>query len=115
MVLRTETVALLPITSFSKHRAKSIKNEIYLIMFRETLTHWLVQRTTALLLIPTILLANVSTLIWITILLFWHFHIGITEILADYVHHEVTRNVLLMLLRLLVIIVMKYAFVLFVY
>jgi succinate dehydrogenase hydrophobic anchor subunit len=82
---------------------------------RETLTHWLVQRITAALLVPTILLANVSTLLLLNIILFWHFHIGIQEILADYVHHEVTRNVVLMLLRVLVLIVMKYVFVLFVF
>lgn len=96
-------------------KTKSFKYEVYFSMFRETLTHWLVQRATAFLLIPTILLANASTLIWLTILLFWHFHIGITEILADYVHHEVTRNLLLVLLRIFILIVMKYAFVLFVY
>ena len=82
---------------------------------RETMTHWLLQRSTALLLIPTILIANVSTLIFLNILLFWHLRIGIEEILADYVHHEVTRNFILMLLRVLILIVIKYVFVLFVY
>ena len=81
---------------------------------RDTLTHWLIQRGTASILAPTILLANVSTLICLNILLFWHFHVGIREILADYVHHEVTRDLILVLLRILIIIEMKYAFVFFV-
>lgn len=79
-----------------------------------TLAHWLIQRGTAALLAPTILLANVSTFICLNILLFWHLHIGIKEILADYVHHEVTRDLILVLLRILIIIEMKYAFVFFV-
>jgi complement component 1 Q subcomponent-binding protein len=82
---------------------------------RETMAHWLLQRSSALLLIPTILIANVSTLIFLNILLFWHLRIGIEEILADYIHHEVTRNFILMLLRVLILIVIKYVFVLFVY
>lgn len=81
---------------------------------RDTLAHWLLQRGTAVLLAPTILLANVSTLILLNILLFWHLHVGIKEILADYVHHEVTRHLILVLLRILILILMKYAFVLFV-
>jgi succinate dehydrogenase hydrophobic anchor subunit len=41
-------------------------------------------------LVPTILIANVSTLILLNISLLWHIHVGIEEILIDYVHHEIT-------------------------
>nr|YP_009674919.1 succinate dehydrogenase subunit 4 [Haplomitrium hookeri]QDE12958.1 succinate dehydrogenase subunit 4 [Haplomitrium hookeri] len=82
---------------------------------RETLRHWLLQRITAAFLIPTILLANVSTLILLNILLFWHIHVGIEEILADHVHHEVTRNRILILLRVFRLIIIKYVFVFFVF
>lgn len=82
---------------------------------RETLEHWLLQRITATFLIPTILIANVSTLILLNILLFWHIHVGVEEILADYVHHEVTRNWILMLLRVFCLIIIKYVFVFFVF
>ena len=43
--------------------------------------------------------------------LFWHINNGIREILADYVHHEMTRNVILVYLRLFLIIAAKDVFV----
>jgi len=46
----------------------------------------------------------------INIVLFWHFHIGLEEILADYIHHEMTRNLILMWIRILVLVLMKYLF-----
>nr|YP_010881174.1 succinate dehydrogenase subunit 4 [Pellia epiphylla]WIA66717.1 succinate dehydrogenase subunit 4 [Pellia epiphylla var. borealis]QDE10594.1 succinate dehydrogenase subunit 4 [Pellia epiphylla]WIA66676.1 succinate dehydrogenase subunit 4 [Pellia epiphylla]WIA66758.1 succinate dehydrogenase subunit 4 [Pellia epiphylla var. borealis]WIA66799.1 succinate dehydrogenase subunit 4 [Pellia epiphylla] len=70
----------------------------------------LLQRITAASLIPTILIANVSTPILLNILLFWHIHVGIEEILADYVHHEVTRNWILILIRVFRCIIIKYVF-----
>nr|QIQ23024.1 succinate:cytochrome c oxidoreductase subunit 4 [Coleochaete scutata] len=78
------------------------------------LGHWLLQRITAALLIPTIFLANVSTLILWNILLFWHMHIGIEEILIDYVHNEVIRTWFFVLFRILILLIIKYTFVLFV-
>jgi succinate dehydrogenase hydrophobic anchor subunit len=81
---------------------------------RDTLVHWLIQRGTAALMIPTFLLANVSALISLNLLLFWHLHIGLEEILADYIHHEVTRNLIVMLLRVLLVVAIKYSFVFFV-
>jgi succinate dehydrogenase hydrophobic anchor subunit len=81
---------------------------------RDTLVHWLIQRGTAALMVPTFLLANVSTLISLNLLLFWHLHIGLEEILADYIHHEVTRNLIVMLLRVLLLVAIKYSFVFFV-
>nr|YP_009277431.1 succinate dehydrogenase cytochrome subunit 4 [Ophioglossum californicum]YP_010439849.1 succinate dehydrogenase cytochrome subunit 4 [Ophioglossum vulgatum]AOH05901.1 succinate dehydrogenase cytochrome subunit 4 [Ophioglossum californicum]UTD44895.1 succinate dehydrogenase cytochrome subunit 4 [Ophioglossum vulgatum] len=74
---------------------------------RETLGHWLVQRTTAAFSVPTIPIANASTSILLSILLFRHIHIGIKEILADHVHHEVTRNRILILLRIFLLVIIK--------
>nr|AKM98634.1 succinate dehydrogenase subunit 4 [Orthotrichum pulchellum] len=85
---------------------------------RETLGHWLLQRMTAASLIPTILISNVSTptcLILLNILLFWHIHVGIEEILTDYVHHEITRNWILILFRVFCLIIIKYFFLFFVF
>jgi succinate dehydrogenase hydrophobic anchor subunit len=66
---------------------------------KETLGHWLLQRMTATtFLVPTILITNVSTLILLNISLFWHIYVGIEDILTDYVHHEITRNWILILL-----------------
>jgi succinate dehydrogenase hydrophobic anchor subunit len=98
----------------SRSAERPSTQKLHRLKRRDTLTHWLIQRGTASILAPTILLANVSTLICLNILLFWHFHVGIREILADYVHHEVTRDLILVLLRILIIIEMKYAFVFFV-
>nr|AND51082.1 succinate dehydrogenase subunit 4 [Eosphagnum rigescens] len=82
---------------------------------RETLGHWLLQRMTATFLVPTILIANVSTLILLNILLFWHIYVGIEEILTDYVHHEITRNWILILLRVFCLISIKYVSFFFVF
>jgi len=82
---------------------------------RETLGHWLIQRMTAASLILTILISNVSTLILLNISLFWHIHVGIEEILTDYVHHEITRNWILILFRVFCLIIIKYGFLFFVF
>nr|YP_003412107.1 succinate dehydrogenase subunit 4 [Phaeoceros laevis]ACT75315.1 succinate dehydrogenase subunit 4 [Phaeoceros laevis] len=81
---------------------------------KETLGHWPLQRISAAFLIVMIFIANASTLILLNILLFWHIHVGIEEILTDHVHHEVTRNLILILLRIFFLIIIKYAFVFFV-
>jgi succinate dehydrogenase hydrophobic anchor subunit len=81
----------------------------------ETLGYWLLQRMTAASLIPTILISNVSTLILLNILLFWHIHVGIEEILTDYVHHEITRNWIFILFRVFCLIIIKYVFSFFVF
>ncbi|CAI9270211.1 unnamed protein product [Lactuca saligna] len=43
--------------------------------------------------------------------LFWHINNGIEEILADYVHHEMTRSLVLVLMRLFLIVAAKDVFV----
>jgi succinate dehydrogenase hydrophobic anchor subunit len=82
---------------------------------RETLRHWFLQRMTATFLVPTILIANVSTLILLNISLFWHIHVGIEEILTNYVHHEITRNWILILLRVFCLIIIKYVYFFFIF
>jgi succinate dehydrogenase hydrophobic anchor subunit len=79
---------------------------------REPLTHWLLQRSTAVLLIPAFLSATPSSLIVLNIAMFWHAHIGISEILADYVHNSVTRLFVGTLIQLLILIAVKDFFVL---
>jgi len=82
---------------------------------RKTLGHWLLQKMTAIFLVPTILIANVSILILLNILLFWHIHVEIEAILTDYVHHEITRNWILILLRVFCLIIIKYVSFFFVF
>nr|NP_689351.1 succinate:cytochrome c oxidoreductase subunit 4 [Chaetosphaeridium globosum]AAM96629.1 succinate:cytochrome c oxidoreductase subunit 4 [Chaetosphaeridium globosum] len=78
------------------------------------MSHWLYQRATAAILFPTLLFADVSILIVLNLVLFWHMQIGIQEILSDYIHNEVTRECILVLLRILILVIMKYVFVLYV-
>jgi succinate dehydrogenase hydrophobic anchor subunit len=75
--------------------------------------HWLIQRATALLLLPTFILATSiqTALICLNVLVFSHLLLGLEEILADYVHHEVTRNLILILIKVLLLIISKYVFV----
>ena len=56
---------------------------------RETLNYWLAQRSTAACLVLILLITNVFTLISFNLLLFRYIHVGMEEILADHVHHEV--------------------------
>lgn len=58
-------------------------------------------------------LANVAGAGVLNLALFWHINDGIREILADYVHHEMTRTVMLVNLRLFLIIAAKDVFVSF--
>nr|WRW54047.1 succinate dehydrogenase subunit 4 [Mesembryanthemum crystallinum] len=71
----------------------------------------LFQRMTAALPLPLILIYNqvYSTFIP-TLSLFWHINDGIEEIMADHVHQEMTRNWILVLLRLFFLIVIKDVF-----
>ena len=77
--------------------------------------HWLIQRATAIFLLITILFATSlnHALFCLNIILFWHLYLGLEEILSDYVHHEITRNLLLILLKIFIFILAKYAFVFF--
>lgn len=44
---------------------------------------------------------------------FWHINVGIEEIMADYVHQEITRKWILVYLRLFLLIVIKDVFLSF--
>nr|YP_002860248.1 succinate dehydrogenase subunit 4 [Nothoceros aenigmaticus]ACC86772.1 succinate dehydrogenase subunit 4 [Nothoceros aenigmaticus] len=81
---------------------------------KETLGHWPLQIISAAFFVM-IFIANASTLILLNILLLWHIHVGIEEILTDHVHHEVTRNLIFIFLRIFFLIIIKYAFVFFVF
>jgi succinate dehydrogenase hydrophobic anchor subunit len=75
---------------------------------QETLGHRLFQRMTATFLVPTILITIVSTLILLNILLLWHIHLGIEEILTNYVHHEITQIWILIILKVFCLIIITY-------
>lgn len=63
--------------------------------------------------------ASVPKVISFTLLpnlaLFWHINHGVEEILADYVHQEITRNLIVIYLRLFLLIVAKDVFLSLVY
>jgi succinate dehydrogenase hydrophobic anchor subunit len=75
--------------------------------------HWLIQRATAISFGPTIILATSiqMALNCLNILVLLHIYLGLEEILVDYVHHEVTRNIILILIKVLLLIISKYVFV----
>jgi succinate dehydrogenase hydrophobic anchor subunit len=68
---------------------------------------WLIQRGTAILIAPCVFLGNISVLSILVILASFHLYIGVTEILTDYIHHEVTRLLFNILFSFLVLIFLK--------
>ena len=50
---------------------------------------------------------NTYSLLFANFFVFWHLYAGIGEILADYVHHEMTREFVMISLRLFLIIALK--------
>jgi len=71
----------------------------------------LFQRITAAFLLPLIIIyKKVSSTFLLNLSLFWHINEGIEEIMADYVHQEMTRNWILVYLRLFLLIVIKDVF-----
>lgn len=71
----------------------------------------LFQRITAALLLPLIIIyKKVSSTFLLNLSVFWHINEGIEEIMADYVHQEMTRNWILVYLRLFLLIVIKDVF-----
>ncbi|XP_020235412.1 succinate dehydrogenase subunit 4, mitochondrial [Cajanus cajan] len=58
---------------------------------------------------------NAYSLLLANFFLFWHTSAGIEEILADYVHHEMTREFVVISLRLFLIIAMKDVFLKFIF
>ncbi|KAI7735178.1 hypothetical protein M8C21_032911 [Ambrosia artemisiifolia] len=55
--------------------------------------------------------ATVSPTFLPNLALFWHINNGMEEILADYVHHEMTRSLILVMMRLFLIVAAKDVFV----
>lgn len=73
--------------------------------------HWLLQRATAIFLL-LIFLCSPSlsqALLLIIFFLFCHLYLGLEEILSDYVHHELTRELSLLFLKILILVLAKYA------
>ena len=58
----------------------------------------------------TIIYKKVSSTFLPNLFLFWHINEGIEEIMADHVHQEMTRNLILVYLRLFFLIVIKDVF-----
>jgi succinate dehydrogenase hydrophobic anchor subunit len=78
------------------------------------LKHWLIQRSTAILIVFTLLLAPFWFLLFaLNILIFCHFYLGIEEILADYIHNETCSQVFLKLFLISVLISIKNVLVFF--
>ncbi|KAB5560642.1 hypothetical protein DKX38_005599 [Salix brachista] len=73
------------------------------------------QRSAAVLLLPLIIIyKKVSSIFLPNLFLFRHINEGIKEIMADYVHQEMTRNWILVYLRLFLLILVKDVFLAFV-
>ena len=89
-----------------KERNSGLRNES-----SKTKRIGLFQRITAALLLPLIIIyKKVSSTFLLNLSLFWHINEGIEEIMADYVHQEMTRNWILIYLRLFLLIVIKDVF-----
>lgn len=89
-----------------KERNGGLKNES-----SKTKRIGLFQRITAAFLLPLIIIyKKVSSTFLLNLFLFWHINEGIEEIMADYVHQEMTRNLILVYLRLFFLIVIKDVF-----
>jgi hypothetical protein len=67
----------------------------------------ILQRSTALLILIAVFFGYAG----VTFVILIHLYLGFKEIAADYIHHEVSRHLLEVLLGLLILIAIKYAFV----
>ncbi|KAL8167383.1 hypothetical protein V2J09_008882 [Rumex salicifolius] len=87
-------------------RISGLKNES-----SKTKRTGLFQRITAAFPLPLIIIyKKVSSTFLPNLSVFWHINEGIEEIMADHVHHEMTRNWCLVYLRLFLLIVIKDVF-----
>lgn len=79
------------------------------------ITHWLTQRATAAFTLILLLLAPAWFFLFgVSISVFWHLYLGLEEILADYIHNELIENFFLLLLQILIFVLVKSFFLLFV-
>ena len=71
--------------------------------------HWRDQRVTAILLLPLFILFEVylAILLLMIIVFGYHMYLGISNILEDYVHNQITKNFCLVILRVLTTIICK--------
>nr|YP_010930459.1 succinate dehydrogenase subunit 4 [Rheum palmatum]WGU49387.1 succinate dehydrogenase subunit 4 [Rheum rhabarbarum]WGU49393.1 succinate dehydrogenase subunit 4 [Rheum rhabarbarum]WKL06558.1 succinate dehydrogenase subunit 4 [Rheum palmatum] len=91
---------------YMKERISGLKNES-----SKTKRTGLFQRITAAFPLPLIIIyKKVSSTFLPNLSVFWHINEGIEEIMADHVHHEMTRNWCLVYLRLFLLIVIKDVF-----
>ena len=89
-----------------KERKSGLRNES-----SKTKRTGLFQRITAAFPLPLIIIyKKVSSTFLPNLSLFWHINEGIEEIMADHVHQEMTRNWILVYLRLFLLIVIKDVF-----
>ena len=89
-----------------KERIRGLRNES-----SKTKRIGLFQRITAAFPLPLIIIyKKVSSTFLPNLSLFWHINEGIEEIMADHVHQEMTRNWILVYLRLFLLIVIKDVF-----
>nr|UNA62835.1 succinate dehydrogenase subunit 4 [Oenothera biennis] len=96
---------------YMKVRISGLRNES-----SKTRRIGLFQRMTAAFPLPLILIyKKVSSTFLSNLYLFWHINEGIEEIMADHVHQEITRNLILVYLRLFILIVIKDVFLSLVY
>ena len=79
------------------------------------ITHWLIQRSTAIFILLTLFLAPIWLVLFaLNIFVFWHLYLGLEEIMADYVHNEVIGSLFLKLLSIFMIVSVKYVIAFFV-
>nr|YP_010274263.1 succinate dehydrogenase subunit 4 [Calystegia soldanella]UJP67901.1 succinate dehydrogenase subunit 4 [Calystegia soldanella] len=93
---------------YMKERISGLRNES-----SKTRRTGLFQRITAAFPLPLIIIyikVKLSSTFLPIISLFWHINEGIEEIMADHVHQEMTRNLILVYLRLFLLIVIKDVF-----
>lgn len=91
---------------YMKERNSGLRNES-----SKTKRTGLFQRITAAFPLPFIIIyKKVSSTFLPNLSLFWHINEGIEEIMADHVHQEMTRNWILVYLRLFLLIVIKDVF-----
>nr|UJP67965.1 succinate dehydrogenase subunit 4 [Dinetus racemosus]UJP68051.1 succinate dehydrogenase subunit 4 [Evolvulus alsinoides]UJP68208.1 succinate dehydrogenase subunit 4 [Dichondra micrantha] len=93
---------------YMKERISGLRNES-----SKTRRTGLFQRITAAFPLPLIIIyikVKLSSTFLPILSLFWHINEGIEEIMADHVHQEMTRNFILVYLRLFLLIVIKDVF-----
>ncbi|KAI5638809.1 hypothetical protein M9H77_00501 [Catharanthus roseus] len=94
------------VVRYMKERISGLRNES-----SKTKRTGLFQRITAAFPLPLIIIyKKVSSTFLPNLSLFWHINEGIEEIMADHVHQEMTRNWILVYLRLFLLIVIKDVF-----